>query len=315
MKTPTPATRRPSTPRAVRWPATPVALVAAGLAAGGCNKGDEEPAAETGRALQGSRTEGGEQAREDCRETGNTVSTDVNNDGTPDIYHTSRDGRRRCTEIDMNFDGRIDVVRFYEDDGETPRREEHDFDFDGRLDQVAFYEGGELTRKELDTNFDNRVDTWMWCEDGLVARAERDRHNNGRPDTWEVYQRGRLAQARYDDNNDGRPEKWEIFEDGRLAYVLYDADQDGEQDQREEISRADAGERDQPISCDGRPVEDLLTGADDGAGVGGGDFDDVETTPTPEAGDGDGEAGDGEAEEGPGEEPMPEGQERGEEAP
>src|SRR5690606_3055951 len=42
-----------------------------------------------------------------------TDGIDVNNDGRADIqYHTSGD-RLVCTEIDMNFDGRVDVTRFF----------------------------------------------------------------------------------------------------------------------------------------------------------------------------------------------------------
>lgn len=281
-------------------PTRPLAVVAVGIAAlamvAGCNK-DEEGIAGGEDLESGRATSGGEmQEREPCRGSATeTAALDVDGDGSPDIYHVTKDGRRHCSQYDMNFDGNVDVVRFYEDDGETTRREEHDFDFDGRLDQISFYEGGVLARKELDTNFDRRVDTWMWCEGGLVARAERDRHNTGAPDTWEVYEGGRLAQARYDDNNDGRPEKIEVFEDGRLAYIVYDSDQDGEEDEREEIRRADAGQPDPPISCDGRPVQEAL----DAAGAGS-DFDDVETTPTPEAAEGEGSEGDAPAADGDG---------------
>ncbi|MFW6051893.1 MAG: hypothetical protein ACODAU_12005 [Myxococcota bacterium] len=220
-----------------------IGLVALGVA--GC-KDDKALGTEV---PEGSRGDGS--AREQCVASGGEVqSTDVNNDGAPDIHHVVVDGRRKCTEIDLNYDGRTDIVRFYDGDGETPVREEHDFDFDGKLDQIAFFEAGDLVRKELDTNFDSRIDTWLWCEGGRVKRAERDRRNTGEADTWEVYEKGVLTQAAYDENNDGQPEKWEMFDAGRLAEIRYDTDYDGEADRKEQVSSDEAGPAVEPLTCE-----------------------------------------------------------------
>jgi hypothetical protein len=216
------------------------------LACGGGNEGSG--VGERRTTPSGSRTD--EAVRELCVASGaNVDAVDVNNDGTPDIRHVLDNGRRRCTEIDMNFDGRVDVVRFFEADGQTLLREEHDFDFDGRFDQIAVYEAGQLTHKELDTNFNDRIDTWLWCQDGRVSRAERDRTNSGRVDTWEVYERGILTEARYDDDNDGEPEKFEVFRDGRLVEIRYDTDRDGNPDRAEEIAAEQAGQPEAPLLC------------------------------------------------------------------
>ncbi|MFW5876095.1 MAG: hypothetical protein ACOCXM_05115 [Myxococcota bacterium] len=197
---------------------------------------------------EGSR--GDESVRQECVTEGAEVeATDVNNDDDPDIRHVLTDGRRKCSEIDLNYDGLADITRFYGPDGETPIREEHDFDFDGKLDQIAFFDNGELVRKELDTNFDNRIDTWMWCDGGQVEKAERDRRNTGDVDTWEVYEDGVLSQAAYDENNDGEPEKWELFEDGRLREIRYDTDYDGEADRKETLSPEESGRPDQALTC------------------------------------------------------------------
>mgnify|MGYP002176838025 CR=1 FL=1 len=222
------------------------------VACGGSNDGSG--IGEQNEVLQGSR--GDVSVREACVGRGEELATDVNNDGVPDIRHVMSNGTRICTEIDMNFDGRTDVTRFYDADGQTPIREEHDFDFDGRMDQIAYFEAGDLSRKELDTNFNSRIDTWMWCEEGRVSRAERDRTNDGDVDTWEVYERGYLTEARYDDNNDGQPEKWEVFRNGRLTEVRYDTDRDGQPDRAEEIPADQAGQAEDRLGCSVLPDEE-----------------------------------------------------------
>src|SRR5690606_2775485 len=70
--------------------------------------------------------------RAPCVTPERTVNTvDVDGDGQPNVRHALEGGRRVCTELDLNFDAKMDMTRFYEDDGETPKREEYDYDFDG----------------------------------------------------------------------------------------------------------------------------------------------------------------------------------------
>jgi hypothetical protein len=69
--------------------------------------------------------------REQCEPEGRRVeAVDVNNDGTPDIRHVYEGSTERCAQFDMNFDGIVDVTRFFAPDGRSVVREEHDFDFD-----------------------------------------------------------------------------------------------------------------------------------------------------------------------------------------
>lgn len=205
-----------------------VAVLALGCGGNGGELGDERT------VPRGSRGDRSIVAQECTGARAQTV--DVNNDGQGDIRHVFDGAVRTCSQYDMNYDGRVDVVRFYLPDGETPDHEQHDFDFDGRIDQLSYYEQGRLVRKELDTNFDNVIDTWMWCAGGRVVRAERDRRNRGQTDTWEQYEAGVLTRVSYDNNNDGEPEKWEVFVGGRLTEIAYDSDGDGEPDRREEVA-------------------------------------------------------------------------------
>ena len=139
---------------------------------------------------------------------------DVNGDGLADLRHVFVGKTEACTEIDLNFDGHIDLTRKFDDHGQITF-EQFDLDFDGKLDQQSFYESGKLARKEIDTNFDRMIDTWMWCDGPYLGKLERDRHHHGRVDTWEQYRTGLLENAEYDDNTDGHVERWESYRGGR----------------------------------------------------------------------------------------------------
>ena len=65
------------------------------------------------------------------------------------------DGMERRT-VDVNNDGRPDIVRYYEA-GQLVR-EEMDLDFDGVADVRSVYERGKLVRKEYDLDGDGKAD-------------------------------------------------------------------------------------------------------------------------------------------------------------
>lgn len=178
-----------------------------------------------------------------------TTAIDVDEDGRPDIEHVERSGRLYCSRADMNFDGKVDVVRFYEGDGVNVSHERFDFDFDGLLDQLSFYESGELVRQELDTNFDNIIDTWLSCSGGWVSRAERDRQRDGKADVWETYENGVMVEAEYDENYDGRVDKWDSFRNGKLVLTQYDENRDGEPDMSHEMPLQSLGPPGDALRC------------------------------------------------------------------
>ncbi|HIA03489.1 MAG TPA: hypothetical protein EYN66_16550 [Myxococcales bacterium] len=108
-------------------------------------------------------------------------------------------------KMDLNFDGKVDVIQFMRKDGEI-YREEMDLDFDGAIDAVAFYKKGILVRRELDLTFDGRADVIKYYEDGKLVRKERDASRNGRIDVWEYYESGRIVRIGRDKDGDGKPE-------------------------------------------------------------------------------------------------------------
>lgn len=189
--------------------------------------------------------------REAC-EDGQEQLTDVNGDGYANVRNVVDGGRKICSELDLNMDRRVDLMRTFDKNGQVAF-EQYDLDFDGRLDLQTYFEAGKLARKELDTNFDRMVDTWIFCEGDLMKRVERDRRHRGNVDSIEEYQNGLLQSARYDDNNDGRSERWEIFRSGRLVKVDYDTDMDGKPD-RSSTDITSSAAVPQALNCDGRPL-------------------------------------------------------------
>ena len=107
-----------------------------------------------------------------------------------------------CREIDTNLDGIKDVVRRYNDKGES-------------------------LFEEADTNFDGRVDTWLTFSKGRIADEKLDHDFNGNPDEWKYYSAGRVTRAKRDTNQDGKPDVWEMYgTDGRLERMGVDVDGD-----------------------------------------------------------------------------------------
>ncbi|MDO9019620.1 MAG: hypothetical protein Q8S73_30635 [Deltaproteobacteria bacterium] len=140
--------------------------------------------------------------------SGTNISTlDVNGDGQVDIRTEMADGRPRCRETDANFDGRVDIYRWFEPSSGQVTRVEEDYDFDGRVDVVATFEGGVVARDVMDTNFDGLTDTWRNYRGGRVIELRRDADGDGRVDTWERFDdTGRVIYSATDANRDGTPD-------------------------------------------------------------------------------------------------------------
>ncbi|HMA96262.1 MAG TPA: hypothetical protein VKP30_26425 [Polyangiaceae bacterium] len=133
------------------------------------------------------------------------------------------DDRRRvllCREVDSNLDGTKDVVR-------------------------TFNEKGESLRELADSDFDGKIDTWVTFARGRMAKVEIDSNRDGIPDEFRYYVQGKLARMQRDTNRDGKADVWEIFEDGSLKRMGFDVDYDGHVDRwdRDEVAERAALER------------------------------------------------------------------------
>jgi hypothetical protein len=141
------------------------------------------------------------------------------------IYALIGEGEERrkvllCREVDTNLDGVKDVVRTFNDKGESLR-------------EVA------------DANYDGKIDTWITFANGRVAKVDIDRDGDGQPDEFRYYVQGKLSRIQRDTNHDGRPDVWEIYEDGTLKRMGWDLDFDGRVDRwdRDEIAERTALEK------------------------------------------------------------------------
>ena len=141
---------------------------------------------------------------------------DTNADEKPDVWVYSveepgADGRSRQRrvrkELDINWDGRVDITTFY-DAREEREREELDLDFDGKVDAVYFYEKGVNVRRERDLNGDGQPDVWTYYEKGKLTRKERDSNGDGRVDSWEYWKNDQVERIGEDLDGDGTIDKW-----------------------------------------------------------------------------------------------------------
>jgi hypothetical protein len=141
---------------------------------------------------------------------------DTNGDRTADVWvyaveERGADGQQRQRmvrkELDINWDGRVDITTYY-DAREEREREAMDLDFDGKVDSVYFYEKGINTRRERDLNGDGRPDEWNFYEKGKLARKERDSNGDGRVDYWEYWENDRVDRIGEDLDGDGNVDKW-----------------------------------------------------------------------------------------------------------
>ncbi len=147
-------------------------------------------------------------------------SYDLNGDGKPDMQsvYTLKGGpevpkaqRTRLLarkELDVNFDGTMDVKQFFNEAG-IMIRESMDLDFDRKVDAIDYYQEGAKYKREMYTNFVERPSIWKYYDQGRVVRKERDTTGDGKPDTFEYYEDGKLARVGYDRNGDGKPDLYE----------------------------------------------------------------------------------------------------------
>lgn len=142
---------------------------------------------------------------------------DLNRDGLPDAYQYVQpvDGNPVVfrKEVDVNFDGRIDLIRTFSADEEL-LVERLDHDFDGRIDVVNYFEQGAIVRKEYDTNYDATIDMWRYYDQGMVSRKEADLNYDGRVDYWEYFEQGQLDRIGIDRDADGEVDDWETSSAG-----------------------------------------------------------------------------------------------------
>ena len=164
--------------------------------------------------------------RTKCSDKGKDIVTaDTNQDKKPDVWKffqpTNQGGQQveilTCKQVDLNHDGKVDIVYYYDDKGVQTTLEEFDLDFDGKFDMTVYYANGKKVREELDTNFDQKPDIFKYYEDEKLVRIERDTNNDGKIDEWQYFEGGKLDRIGYDTAGTGKVDKWDRAPDADEA--------------------------------------------------------------------------------------------------
>lgn len=81
---------------------------------------------------------------------------DMNKDGKPDVLVVKKNGKEACRAMDADFDGKPDIYKFTDDAGKLVRLE-HDFDADGKVDHVVERAGPSHCLDLTDSDGDGRA--------------------------------------------------------------------------------------------------------------------------------------------------------------
>ncbi|WP_141323303.1 hypothetical protein [Myxococcus sp. AB025B] len=186
-------------------------FVTTGLLAG-C-AGNKASGPSQGASGQSSPTTTGESVQPERARGEHVTAQDVNGDGRPDVwtYTVDVEGsdtlRKVRQELDLNWDGRVDLTRYFDESGAL-MREVMDLDYDGKVDATYFYEKGANTRRERDFDGDGKPDSVTYYERGVLVRKERDTNGDGRVDYWEYWEKGQVDRIGEDLDGDGTVDKW-----------------------------------------------------------------------------------------------------------
>ena len=152
--------------------------------------------------------------------------------------------------FDMDGDGQVDLWKFYtykkaiDEEGEGELiivRKELDMNFDGTVDRIMYYNQKEnLIREEIDTNFDGIVDRMHYYDNGLIIKTEFYQEECNRftidqvstsevyPNLVRVFRQGILTREEMDVSCDGKREVVTVFNaDGDIVQIGMDENSDG----------------------------------------------------------------------------------------
>ena len=162
-----------------------------------------------------------------------------------------------CREIDTNFDQVKDVVRRYNDKGESVS-EEADANYDGRIDTWITFVKGRLAEVRLDTNYDGNPDEWKYYSGGKLSRVTRDTNRDPKPDVWEIYRDGKLERMGVDVDGDEHVDRWD--HDNELRRRFEEAERKKEEDAvaaaaKKAAADKDASDKEDASDAAGTPAE------------------------------------------------------------
>ncbi len=150
--------------------------------------------------------------------TNDVRTADIDNDGRPEVFkyyktipNPEKPGQEMTVlvrqDLDVNWDGRIDIWRYFAPNG-LAEREEWDTDYDGNIDETRYFEDGKITKSERDRNNDGRTDIVRFYKDGKLDRKESDTNGDGAVDRWEYFKGQTLDRIGVDKDHDGTVDAW-----------------------------------------------------------------------------------------------------------
>lgn len=136
---------------------------------------------------------------------------DFNGDGILDErWKFSAGGAWLGTQVDRNFDGKVDYVLHADERGHS-KSAEADNDFDTRFETREFYNLGQIERSEVDTDKDTVKDLKLFYKHGVLEKAEYINPYTALPARVEHFALRGVVAAEIDSNNDGKLDKRLIY--------------------------------------------------------------------------------------------------------
>ncbi|MFC1666880.1 hypothetical protein ACFL0P_03315 [Candidatus Omnitrophota bacterium] len=114
----------------------------------------------------------------------------------------------REIKVDKNYDGVVDKVEVYNEEGIIVRLEV-DRTGDGKMNEKVYYKNGDPARAERDIDGDGKTDVFLtYDEEGMILESETDTNGDGKVDEKVFYKNGSPAKAEKDTDGDGEPDTW-----------------------------------------------------------------------------------------------------------
>jgi hypothetical protein len=148
----------------------------------------------------------------------NLETADNNQDGKFDEYLSySPLGVLLKSEIDRNFDGKIDLVSRF-DRMFRVESVDADDDFNGSFETHWYYSANQVYLGEVDTDGDSSIDLKSHFKSGVPVSTEYFVRGAAQPDRIEYFALGKIKSAEVDTDRDGRLDKRYRYSD--LAEVI-----------------------------------------------------------------------------------------------
>ena len=116
---------------------------------------------------------------------------DLNHDGQTDAGSTTRRVRTVCragAQGGWTSTGTArSTSRVLRRQGEL-NKESIDLDFDGKIDQVTYFEGETWSARRATSTTTASPSLWIFYEKGQIVRKERDTNGDGKVDYWEYWE-------------------------------------------------------------------------------------------------------------------------------